>query len=88
MYVEGNWLDEAWHDILLQNADDAVEFFMPDLAADRDRSKGLEILSEDLPRQDADTSKDKRIVDICLSIHMSGSGVQRVERAFPHQRPF
>jgi hypothetical protein len=32
--VEGNWPDEAWHDILIQNADDAVEFFMPDPAGD------------------------------------------------------
>jgi hypothetical protein len=78
MYVEGNWLDEAWNDVLIQNADDAVEFFMPDLAADRDRSRGIEFLSEDLPRLGADTSKGKRIVDICLSIYLSGGGIQRV----------
>ena len=81
MDVDGNWLDEAWNDVLIQNADDAVEFFIPDLAADRDRSKGMELLSEDLPNLNADTSKGKRVADICLSMYLSspsGGGVQRV----------
>jgi hypothetical protein len=76
--VEGNWLDEAWNDVLLQCADDAVAFFMPDLAADRDYSKEMEILSEDMPLLEADTNKGGRVVDVCLSVHLLGGGIQRV----------
>jgi hypothetical protein len=75
--MDGNWLDEAWNDIIIQNADDAIEFFLPDLAADRDCSKGTELLSEEMPLLDADTSKGKRIVDVCLSVYLSGGAVQR-----------
>jgi hypothetical protein len=75
--VEGNWLDEAWNDILIQCADDAIAFFMPRLAADRDYSKAAELLSEDMPLLKAETNKGKRFVDVCFSVHMSGGGVQR-----------
>jgi hypothetical protein len=30
--LDGNWLDEAWKDMLIQETDGAIEFFMPDLA--------------------------------------------------------
>jgi hypothetical protein len=78
MTVEGKWLDEAWNDILIQCADDAVEFFMPDLGANRDYSKGAELMSEDMPLLKADTDKGRRVVDICLSVYLRGGGVQRV----------
>jgi hypothetical protein len=45
----GNWLDEAWKDMLIQCADDAIEFFMPDLAANRDYTQAVELISDDMP---------------------------------------
>jgi hypothetical protein len=76
--MEGNWLDEAWNDILIQCIDDAIAFFLPELAADRDYSKGGELLSEDMPLLKADTNEGKRVVDVCLSLYLIGGGVHRV----------
>ncbi|MDR1944392.1 MAG: hypothetical protein LBQ19_06175, partial [Synergistaceae bacterium] len=78
MSLDGNWLDEAWKDMLIQETDDAIEFFMPDLAADRDYTKDAELMSEDMPGIEADTNKGGRVADLCLSVHLLGGGIQRV----------
>jgi hypothetical protein len=76
--LDGNWLDEAWKDMLIQETDDAIEFFMPGLAADRDYTKRAELMSEDMPGLEADTDKGGRVADMCLSVHLLAGGIQRV----------
>ena len=34
-----HWIDRAWKDVINENADDAISFFLPNLAAERDYSK-------------------------------------------------
>jgi hypothetical protein len=76
--LEGNWLDEAWRDMLIQETDDAIEFFMPHLAADRDYTKKADLVSEDMPSLGADTNRGGRVADLCLSVYLLGGGIQRV----------
>jgi hypothetical protein len=33
------WIDTCWKNVLNENLDDAISFFMPGLAAERDYSK-------------------------------------------------
>ncbi|MDR1978289.1 MAG: hypothetical protein LBQ42_06115 [Synergistaceae bacterium] len=83
--MDGNWLDEAWKDMLIQEIDDAIEFFMPALAADRDYTKRVELMSEDMPGLAADTDKGGKVADLCLSVYLSGSGIQRVTLVLEQQ---
>jgi hypothetical protein len=83
--LDGNWLDEAWFDMLIQETDDAIEFFMPDLAADRDYTKRAELMSENMPGLEASTNKGGRVADICLSLHLLGGNIQRVALVIEQQ---
>jgi hypothetical protein len=48
---KGHWIDAAWKKVLSDGADDAIDFFLPELAKDRDRSKEIDLAGAELPGQ-------------------------------------
>jgi hypothetical protein len=62
------WIDRSWKDILTENADDAILFFKPDLAADRDYSRKPFLVPNELPAIDTDSDKGSRNSDVGLSV--------------------
>jgi hypothetical protein len=72
------WIDRAWKDVLIGCIDDAIEFFMPDLAADRDYSQKPEILTEEMPAIGAESDKGMKASDVCASLPLKNTTVQRV----------
>jgi hypothetical protein len=72
------WIDRSWRDILTENADDAVLFFMPGLAADRDYGKKPQLVPTELPAIGADSDKGSRNTDVGLSIPLKTGADQRV----------
>jgi predicted transposase/invertase (TIGR01784 family) len=84
------WIDRAWKDILIGCLDDAIAFFMPDLAADRDYSQKPEILTEEMPAIGASSDKDMKVSDVCASLLMKNATIQRVallieQQHWPHK---
>jgi hypothetical protein len=84
------WIDRAWKDILIGCLDDAIEFFMPDLAADRDYSQKPEILTEEMPAIGARSDKGMKASDVCASLLLKNAMVHRVallieQQHWPHQ---
>ena len=72
------WIDRAWRDVLTENIDDAILFFKPDIAADRDYSKKPDLFSTELPAIGGDSDKGLRHPDMCLSIPMKIGIAQRL----------
>jgi hypothetical protein len=66
----------AWKRVLYAGIDDAIAFFMPDLAKDRDMSREVEILKDEFPAIGTDTDKGMRVADLCLSVPLK-SGLSR-----------
>ncbi|GHV45538.1 hypothetical protein FACS1894204_04930 [Synergistales bacterium] len=79
------WIDQSWKDVLAENLDDAISFFMPDLAADRDYSEKITMLDSALPVIDSGTDKGKRDMDVCLKIPLSGGKSQCVTLCIEQQ---
>jgi hypothetical protein len=63
-----NWIDQSWKAVLNRNADDAISFFMPSLAAKRDYSKQLESANPLHDPIEGDSNKSGRISDVCLAV--------------------
>jgi hypothetical protein len=63
-----HWIDRAWKDVINENADDAIFFFMPRLAMERDYSKKPESADPIHETIGGDSDKGSRISDICLSV--------------------
>jgi hypothetical protein len=63
-----HWIDRAWKDVINENADDAISFFLPKLAAERDYSKEPESADPVHEPIGGDSDKGSRISDICLSV--------------------
>jgi hypothetical protein len=59
-----HWIDRAWKDCITENVDDAILFFKPDLAADRDYSRKPMLVPNELPAIGSDSDKGMRISDI------------------------
>ena len=64
----GHWIDAAWKKVLSDGADDAIDFFLPELAKDRDRSKEVEMAGGELQGIGSDSDRRARIADVCFSV--------------------
>jgi hypothetical protein len=81
MSNKGHWIDMAWKRVLYDGIDDAIAFFMPDLAKDRDMSREIETLKDEFPAIGADTDEGMRVADLCLSVPLKG-GISRKVNLF------
>ncbi|MDR0616346.1 MAG: hypothetical protein LBG29_06010, partial [Synergistaceae bacterium] len=72
------WIDRSWKDIITENADDAILFFKPDLAADRDYSRKPFLIPNELPVIDTDSDKGSRNSDVGLSVPLKTGEDTRV----------
>jgi hypothetical protein len=72
-----HWLDRAWKDVINENADDAISFFMPALAKERDYSKKTESADPVHETIGGDSDKGTRISDVCLSVPLISGGASR-----------
>jgi hypothetical protein len=72
------WIDRAWKDFITENVDDAILFFKPDLAADRDYGRKPLLVPGELPAIGTDSDKGMRISDVGLSIPLKGCADQRI----------
>jgi hypothetical protein len=63
----GHWIDSAWKKVLSDGADDAIDFFLPELSRDRDKSKEIELAGGELQGIGADSDRRARIADVCFS---------------------
>ncbi|MDR1482161.1 MAG: hypothetical protein LBI74_06000 [Synergistaceae bacterium] len=72
------WIDRSWKDMITENADDAILFFKPDLAADRDCSRKPFLIPNELPAIDTDSDKGSRNSDVGLSVPLKTGEDQRI----------
>ena len=86
------WIDTLWKSVLIEGFDDALLFFMPELAEVRDFSHATELLAEELPVIGAKSDGGMRISDVAFSIPVQGGAEQRVafviEQQHAHDREF
>ena len=75
--ASGNCRDQAWKDVIHENADEAISFFMPTLAAERDYSRKPESANQIHSPIGGDTNKGERTSDLCLSVPLSTGGESR-----------
>jgi hypothetical protein len=66
--MSDHWIDRAWKDVINENADDAISFFMPALALERDYSKKPESADPVHETIGGDSDKGSRISDVCLAV--------------------
>ena len=72
------WIDRSWRDIITENVDDAILFFKPDIAADRDYDKKPVLISTEFSAIGGDSDKGMRNSDVCLSIPLKTGTDQRL----------
>jgi hypothetical protein len=66
-----NWRDVAWKEVLIDGAQSAIEYLMPDLAADMDPARELTGISGlELRPEGSDSDKDMRISDVFFDVPM------------------
>jgi hypothetical protein len=74
------WRDVAWKKAIIDGAQDAIAYFMPDLASDMDTSREvIGITGMELPEKDSDSDKGMRVSDIFLNVPVKGG----LERSLP-----
>ncbi|GHV48583.1 hypothetical protein FACS1894204_12920 [Synergistales bacterium] len=73
-----HWIDRAWKDCITENVDDALLFFKPTLAADRDYNRKPMLVSGELPAIGSDSDKGMRNSDVALSIPLKEGADQRI----------
>jgi predicted transposase YdaD len=67
------WRDIAWKRAIADGARDAIEYFMPDLAADMDSLREVTAITDlELPLEGSDSDKDMRVSDVFLSVPLIG----------------
>ena len=67
------WRDVAWKEALGGGARNAIEYFMPDLAADMDPSRDVTtIIGQELHPAGADSDKGMRSADVFLDVPLLG----------------
>ena len=73
-----HWIDRAWKDCITENVDDALLFFKPDLATDRDYGRKPMLISGELPAIGSASDKGMRTSDVALSIPLKKGADQRI----------
>jgi hypothetical protein len=69
-----SWIDRSWKDVIKENLDDAISFFMPNLAELRDYSAKPGVADPERPAIGGKSNKGKRTSDLCISMPLlSGS---------------
>lgn len=67
------WRDTAWKRAIADGARDAIEYFMPDLAANMDKSREVTgIIDLELPLEGSGSDKDMRVSDVFMSVPLVG----------------
>jgi hypothetical protein len=67
------WRDTAWKRAIVDGAGDAIEYFMPDLAAEMDTSKEVTGITDlELPLEGSESDKHSRFSDIFLNVPFIG----------------
>jgi len=70
-YSPDKWRDTAWKDVLCDAAQSAIEYFMPDLAADMDPTREMAgIPGMELFADGADSDKGMRELDVFFNVPM------------------
>jgi hypothetical protein len=72
-----NWIDQSWKNVINRNADDAIAFFMPELAAERDYTKQPEAADPQHSPIEGESNKGSRISDVCLAVPLKTGNVPR-----------
>ncbi|MDR1515576.1 MAG: hypothetical protein LBS45_07770 [Synergistaceae bacterium] len=72
-----SWIDRSWKDVLKENLDDAISFFMPGLAELRDYSAKPRVADPERPAIGGKSNKGKRISDLCISMPLKDGGESR-----------
>jgi len=72
-----SWIGRSWKDVLNENVDDAISFFMPGLASVLDYSVKPEAADPERPAIGGKSDKGKRTSDLCLSLALADGGVSR-----------
>ena len=63
------WRDTAWKRAIADGARSAIEYFMPDLAADMDNTREVSgVIDLELPLEGSGSDKDMRVADVFLSV--------------------
>ncbi|MDR1732180.1 MAG: Rpn family recombination-promoting nuclease/putative transposase, partial [Synergistaceae bacterium] len=63
------WRDTAWKKALTNGGRSAIEYFMPDLAADMDLTRELTgTTGVELQKSDADSDNDMRVLDVLFDV--------------------
>jgi hypothetical protein len=83
-----HWIDRAWKDCITENVDDAVLFFKPDMAADRDYSGKPLLVPNEFPAIGSDSDKGMRISDVGISIPLKTGADQRIAFHIEQQHEF
>ncbi|MDR1740393.1 MAG: hypothetical protein LBR38_00895, partial [Synergistaceae bacterium] len=72
--TEGKWRDRLWKDGLSKLAEEAVEFFMPDLAADRDVDRPImAVVASEIPKPESASDLGMRIPDVLMKVPVKKS---------------
>jgi hypothetical protein len=69
--------DSNWKEIIAKNIDDAIFFFMPELAAKRDYSREPELSGIEHPVIGGKSDKGKVISDLCFKMPLTDGNVPR-----------
>jgi hypothetical protein len=72
-----HWIDRSWKDVINENLDDAISFFMPGLAAERDYSTKPGAADPERLAIGGRSDKGKRTSDLCLSLPLKNGDVSR-----------
>ena len=63
-----HWIDRAWKDVLKGDMDDAISFFVPSLAAERDHSATPEAADPAHTAIGGTSDKGTKISDVCFKV--------------------
>jgi hypothetical protein len=72
-----NWIDQSWKNVIKENVDDAISFFMPGLAAERDYTKKPESADPVHETIGGISNQGSRISDVCLALPLKTGDVPR-----------
>ncbi|MDR1379484.1 MAG: hypothetical protein LBJ36_10600 [Synergistaceae bacterium] len=72
------WIDRTWKEVIIENIDDAILFFKPDLAMDRDYEKKPFLIDTEHPAIGGVSDKGGRISDLCVSVPLITGAEKRV----------
>jgi hypothetical protein len=76
--TKGHYIDAAWKRAISDGIDDAIAFFLPALAKDRDTSREIERGEGEFPAIGSDSDKGMRATDLCFSVPVIGGGSRKV----------